>query len=46
MPQSQQAHETKVKPLAKHFRKGINRFEVATAGTEREAVEGILDVQM
>jgi hypothetical protein len=39
--------QTKVKPLAKHFRKGINRFEVATTGAEgREAVEVILDVQM
>jgi hypothetical protein len=39
--------EIKLKPLAKHFQKGINRFEVAWQdGGERKATEVILDVQM
>lgn len=39
--------EVKIKPLAKHFQKGINRFEVAWQdGGERKATEVILDVQM
>lgn len=39
--------ETQVKPLAKHFQKGINRFEIAeTKGGERVSTEVILDVQM
>lgn len=39
--------EIKLKPLAAHFQKGINRFDVAyrEAG-ERKSVEVILDVQM
>lgn len=39
--------ETKIKPLAKHFQKGINRFEVAyKEGGERRGTEVILDIQM
>lgn len=39
--------QIKVKPLAKHFQKGINRFEVSHAGEEgRSATEVVLDVQM
>jgi hypothetical protein len=39
--------EVKLKPLAKHFQKGVNRFEVAyLGGDERSAAEVILDVQM
>lgn len=39
--------EVKIKPLAKHFQKGINRFEVAYfGGTERVGAEVVLDVQM
>ncbi len=39
--------EIKLKPLAKHFQKGINRFEVAWQdGGDRKATEVILDVQM
>lgn len=39
--------EIRVKPLAKHFQKGINRFEVAfDDGGQRRATEVILDVQM
>jgi|LauGreDrversion4_2_1035121.scaffolds.fasta_scaffold22685_2 hypothetical protein len=39
--------EVKLKPLAKHFQKGVNRFEVAyLGGAERSAAEVILDVQM
>ncbi len=39
--------EVKLKPLAKHFQKGVNRFEVAYLGSdERSAAEVILDVQM
>ena len=37
----------KIKTLAKHFQKGINRFEVAfTENGERTAVETILNIQM
>ncbi len=37
----------KIKTLAKHFQKGINRFEVAfTENGERMAVETILNIQM
>ena len=39
--------EVKLKPLAAHFQKGINRFDVAYQESgERKAVEVILDVQM
>jgi hypothetical protein len=39
--------EIRAKTIAKHFAKGINRFEVAYAeGGERTAQEVILDVQM
>lgn len=39
--------EVKVKPLSKHFQKGINRFDVSYLGSgERQATEVILDVQM
>lgn len=39
--------EVKLKALAKHFQKGVNRFEVAyLGGEERSAAEVILDVQM
>jgi hypothetical protein len=39
--------ETEVKPLAKHFQKGINRFEIAhPKDGERVSTELILDVQM
>lgn len=39
--------EVKLKPLVKHFQKGVNRFEVAySGGEERSAAEVILDVQM
>ena len=39
--------EVKIKVLAKHFQKGINRFDVSYAGLdERQAAEVILDVQM
>jgi len=39
--------EVKLKPLAKHFQKGVNRFEVAYLGGDgRSAAEVILDVQM
>lgn len=39
--------EIKLKPLAKHFQKGINRFEVAFQESgERRGTEVILDVQM
>jgi hypothetical protein len=39
--------EVKIKPLAKHFQKGINRFEVAYfGGPERVGTEVVLDVQM
>jgi len=39
--------ETRIKPLAKFFQKGINRFEVTSLSADsREAVEVILDVQM
>jgi hypothetical protein len=39
--------EIKAKTIAKHFAKGINRFEVAYAeGSDRTAKEVILDVQM
>jgi hypothetical protein len=37
----------KIKTLAKHFQKGINRFEVAfTENGERSAVETILNIQI
>lgn len=37
----------KIKTLAKHFQKGINRFEVAyTENGERNAVETILNIQI
>ncbi len=37
----------RIKTLAKHFQKGINRFEVAyTENGERTAVETILNIQM
>jgi hypothetical protein len=37
----------KIKTLAKHFQKGINRFEVAfTENGERTSVETILNIQM
>ena len=37
----------KIKTLAKHFQKGINRFEVAyTENGERKAVETILNIQI
>ena len=39
--------EVKIKPLAKHFRKGINRFEVAYSdGSERIATEVVLDIEI
>lgn len=39
--------EVKIKTLAKHFQKGVNRFEVAySGGDERSVAEVILDVQM
>jgi hypothetical protein len=39
--------EIKLKPLAKHFQKGINRFEISHLdGEDRKATEVILDVQM
>jgi hypothetical protein len=39
--------EVKIKGLAKHFQKGINRFDVSYFGAgERQAAEVILDVQM
>lgn len=39
--------EIRLKPLAKHFQKGINRFEVSYQdGDTRAATEVILDVQM
>jgi len=39
--------EVKIKALAKHFQKGINRFDVAYRGDQdRKAVEVLLDIQM
>ena len=39
--------EVAIKPLAKHFQKGINRFDVAYMnGSDRKAQELILDIQM
>jgi hypothetical protein len=39
--------EIRLKPLANHFKKGINRFEVSyKEGDARQATEVILDVQM
>jgi hypothetical protein len=39
--------EVSAKTLAKHFARGINRFEVAyTDGGERRATEVMMDVQM
>lgn len=39
--------EIKIKPLAKHFQKGINRFEVAYDDQgQRIGTEVILDIQM
>ena len=39
--------EVAIKPLAKHFQKGINRFEVSYMdGADRKALELILDIQM
>jgi hypothetical protein len=39
--------EVKIKPLAKHFQKGINRFEVSYGeGASKQVQEVILDIQM
>lgn len=39
--------DVKIKTLAKHFQKGVNRFEIASSGgVERSVAELILDVQM
>jgi hypothetical protein len=39
--------EIKIKPLAKHFQKGINRFDVSYGeGEDKKSREVILDVQM
>lgn len=39
--------EVKIKPLANHFQKGINRFEMAYfGGPECVGTEVVLDVQM
>lgn len=44
---SEAVAEIKAKTLAKHFTRGINRFEIAyTEGGERKATEVIMDVQM
>lgn len=45
--QSSGVAEISAKTLAKHFARGINRFEVAyTDGSERRAAEVVMDVQM